>query len=293
VAVRVVRVKTAALVVAGICVDGKGPFTFLVDTGSAVSLIDVGLASRLGVRTVGKVTGSSFGCRRSLSTAYLDRWTLGGRSLKGQWVAVGEITSHAFPNLRGLLGADVLSRFGEVRLDYAAQTLTMGSEGALPTFDVRPGSAAPSTPGSLSRGTHQVVPMGVQVSSGLSLGLSDLSAVIPEVEVSVAGQRYPFVVDTGAARTVLSPEVVRNARLGPPTGEGLFTAGLGCSITGSNYNVTAWSLGGLRLGPASIASNQLPPGVGGLLGSGTLEQYSPVVFDFTDGAILLGPLRPS
>ena len=85
--------------------------------------------------------------------------------------------------------------------------------------------------------------------------------------------------------------MVRNARLGPPTGEGVFTAGPGCTVIGSDYKVASWSLGDIRLRAASIASNQLPPGVGGLLGSGTLEQYSPVVFDFTDGVILLGPLR--
>jgi len=286
-----VRRGEGAFVVGGICVDGKGPFTFLIDTGSSSSLIDVRVASRLGLATVGKVTGSSFGCRRSLSTAYLDRWTLGGRSLKGQWVAVGEITSHALPNLMGLLGADLLSRFGAVRLDYTAQAVTMGTEGALTTSGVPPGRATPRLPGRLSRGVHQAVPMDVLVASDLPLGLADLSAVKPEVAVSVAGQRYPFVVDTGAARTVLSPEVVRNARLGPPTGEGVFTAGLGCTVIGSDYKVASWSLGDIRLRPASIASNQLPPGVGGLLGSGTLEQYSPVVFDFTDGAILLGPLQ--
>src|SRR5215475_11386821 len=182
--VRAVRRGEGAFVVGGICVDGKGPFTFLIDTGSSSSLIDVRVASRLGLATVGKVTGSSFGCRRSLSTAYLDRWTLGGRSLKGQWVAVGEITSHALPNLMGLLGADLLSRFGAVRLDYTAQAVTMGTEGALTTSGVPPGRATPRLPGRLSRGVHQAVPMDVLVASDLPLGLADLSAVKPEVAVS-------------------------------------------------------------------------------------------------------------
>ena len=41
--VRVVR----AAIVANVCIDGEGPFPFLVDTGGATSLVDSSLAARL------------------------------------------------------------------------------------------------------------------------------------------------------------------------------------------------------------------------------------------------------
>jgi len=112
-----------------------------------------------------------------------------------------------------------------------------------------------------------------------------------EVPVVVAGESHQFVLDTGSSITGLSPGLVRSAGLGAPTGKEQFDAGLNCTTSESIYKLASWSLGSLRLRPASVVSNQLPPGVDGLLGSCTLEQYSPIVLDFTDGAMLLGRTR--
>ena len=206
---------------------------------------------------------------------------------------MGGVASRAFPNLMGILGADILSRFGVVRLDYAAQTMTMETEGPPPTSSVRGSTATMSVPASFSRGTVQVVPMDVDVVHDELLVFLKLSAVRPDVQVSVGGQHREFVLDTGASLTVLSPMLTRSARLGPPIRTALFNAGLSCPVSASIYQLTSWSLGTLRLHPASVVSNQLPPGVDGLLGSGTLELYSPVVLDFLDGAILLSRLHAS
>jgi len=47
-------------------------------------------------------------------------------------------------------------------------------------------------------------------------------------------------------------------------------------------------LGTVRLPAQTVGSNSTPPGTVGVLGSGTLINYSPVVVDYTDGELFFG-----
>ena len=49
----------------------------------------------------------------------------------------------------------------------------------------------------------------------------------------------------------------------------------------------------LTLDPATVSSLKVPAGQDGLFGSGTLQQYSPIVIDFAKGELLLGPFHPT
>lgn len=101
-------------------------FPFLIDTGSSQSLVDVALARQLHLKTVGrpiKVTG--VGCSSTAHKVRLRNWSIGGQALPSI-VAVSTVVAGANGQAFGLLGSDVLSRFGSFAIDYTHGVLTLG-----------------------------------------------------------------------------------------------------------------------------------------------------------------------
>ena len=96
--IRIVR----AVIVANVCIGGKGPFPFVVDTGDATSLVDSSLAARLHLALVdGPRTVTSFTCKRQISFAALSRWSVGNTTLPPQTVEVGTVRSRSFRTWTG------------------------------------------------------------------------------------------------------------------------------------------------------------------------------------------------
>jgi predicted aspartyl protease len=98
----------------------------LVDTGATVSVINRTAARKLHLKTVGKphrfcgVTGCALAGR-----VRVNNWNVGGVPLPTVVVSsspVAGLNAHPF----GLLGSDVLSRFGSVTIDYANKELILG-----------------------------------------------------------------------------------------------------------------------------------------------------------------------
>ncbi len=113
------------LALARVIVHGRA-FPFLIDTGSSKTLVDDALAKKLGLRPVGhpvKVTG--VGCSEAARKVRLSRWSIGGQTLPSI-VATSSVIAGANGHAFGLLGSDVLSRFGTISIDYAHGSLTLG-----------------------------------------------------------------------------------------------------------------------------------------------------------------------
>ena len=283
--VRVVR----SAIVANVCIGGDGPFPFLVDTGGATSLVDSSLAARLHLALVdGPRAVSSFTCKRQISFAAVSRWSAGNMTLLPQAVEVGTVRSPALPNLDGVLGSDTLSSFGAVRIDYRKQILTLGPRGAPLRPNVAGGSGPPSVPASLAEGTSFASPMPVKVVREL-LGpyQLQLTEVRPTVDLSVGPDRFTLTLDTGAGSTNLGPGVVKTLRLAPAGAPGAAYAGLDCPVVVSHYTMGPAMLGKVPLPAQTVGSNVIPPGTAGVLGSGTLINYNPVLVDYTDGELFL------
>jgi predicted aspartyl protease len=115
--------STAELV--PVYIDGKGPYTFLLDTGSTVSSISKGLASKLHLAKSGSttnvhgVTGSS-----SVSQARLTHWKLGTAALEPDTVSELNLAKTS-GGVAGLLGSDELRHFGSVTIDFARLRLRL------------------------------------------------------------------------------------------------------------------------------------------------------------------------
>lgn len=75
---------------------------------------------------------SGVGCPTKAAQAEVQHWSVGGVRLPTDTVSVlrlgGSSGSGSGPAIAGLLGSDVLSRFGEGALDYSSRRLRLGAQ---------------------------------------------------------------------------------------------------------------------------------------------------------------------
>ena len=288
------RVPMTVSVVAGqvaesvdVCIGDHGPYPFVLDTGAGQSIIDAGLAHRLHLAGAGAATEfAGVGCTGTARPVSVDAWSLDGVALSAQ-----QLTAATLPQMGGkgepvgLLGSDVLSRFGAVRVDFDAGALFLpGPEGA-PLADPSPytGPQGPP-PTALTLGeSGTTVPLTVTPTAG-NVSLS--------VAVGFArGPRREFVVDTGSSQSVVSSLVARGLPLqGTDLAQRQSTV---CSvITVPLVHSGPWTVPGLALHPQLIGSTSFGTismsGTQGLLGSDQLRRYAWVILDYAGGRMVLG-----
>ncbi len=114
--------STAAI--AKVFIHGR-PYAFLIDTGATKTVVNFALARQLGLKRVGRATKvAGVGCISKSQRVRISNWRIGSQRLPtitGDSVKIPFTGGKAF----GLLGSDVLSRFGAVAIDYAHGTLTL------------------------------------------------------------------------------------------------------------------------------------------------------------------------
>jgi hypothetical protein len=115
------------LVIVPVTIAGHGPFNFALDTGSSISLIDRPLSRMLGLPVVGpprQIVGIGGG--EQVLPIRVQKWNAGPIRLPAATVASANLPSdRRGQGLKGLLGSDILSRFGKVTIDYANGMLTV------------------------------------------------------------------------------------------------------------------------------------------------------------------------
>jgi len=131
------------------------------------------------------------------------------------------------------------------------------------------------------------------VTEPLSPHRLQLRAVRPTVDLSFGPNRFTLTLDTGAGTTNLGPSVVKALRLAPAGAAGVAYAGLDCPVVVNRYMMGPTKLGNVQIPGQTIGSNFIPSGTVGVLGSGTLINYNPVLVDYADGELFLGPGNPA
>jgi hypothetical protein len=127
------------------------------------------------------------------------------------------------------------------------------------------------------------------VSEPLSPDPLQLTEVKPTVDLSFGSNQFTLALDTGAGTTNLGPSVVMKLRLAPAGASGAAYGGLDCPVVVNHYSMGPAMLGKVQLPAQTVGSNITPPGTVGGIGSGTLINYNPVLVDYTDGELFLGP----
>ncbi len=125
---RVVQAPNGAtLALVPVYLHDHGPYTFALDTGASQSLIDEPIVKKLKLKVSGKTEeATAVACSAQLELVEVKRWRIGSVELPA-----ATVTSLKLPEvngkhgLQGLIGSDVLSRYGSFTLDYTSQLLTL------------------------------------------------------------------------------------------------------------------------------------------------------------------------
>jgi aspartyl protease len=117
----------AAMILVPITIDGHGPYNFALDTGAGITLIDTQLADTLQL----PVTGDSgnvagVGGSQAITPVHVDSWSAGKITLPAADVASTNLPSfRQNSDVHGLLGSDILSRFGRITINYDTGELSV------------------------------------------------------------------------------------------------------------------------------------------------------------------------
>jgi len=271
-----------------VCLAGQGPYPFVIDSGAGETVIDAKLANQLHLASTGPATAiEGVGCTADAHSVMVNSWSAAGASLAPQTMTAAHLPDFGIKGQPdGLLGSDVLSRFGAVRIDFGAQTLTLGGPEALAvtsSSEVDGPTGTPPPAVLTTGGAGTTVPLKVNLSTG---------AFSMTVRVRIKGpSSHNFVIDTGSSQSVTASSVA--------AAEHLVTTDLAqrqttvCSIvTVPLVHSGSWSLPGVALRPQLIGSVDLGPissnGTVGLIGSDVLKQFGWVILDYSGGRLILG-----
>jgi len=118
---------SGTLALVPITIAGEGPFNFALDTGASHSVIDRELADSLRLPVAGPATEvAGVGAVSEATPVRVKEWRVGTVELPaGTLMVVDMPKSSRALKMHGLLGSDVLSRFGAIRVDYVNKELTL------------------------------------------------------------------------------------------------------------------------------------------------------------------------
>ncbi len=272
-----------------VCLGGSGPYPFVLDSGAGESIIDRHLAAQLHLAHDGSSTEfAGVGCIGTAQPVGVTSWSVAGVPLAPESMAAATLPDFGGAGEPvGLLGSDVLSRFGAVRLDFKAQTLTFGDpegpakQGDPP--DVR-GPTGPAPSAALTQGE-----VGTTVPLTVVFTLGDISLNVR----SRFGQRTPhsFVIDTGASQSVVAKSLATRAHLAS-TNLAQRQPTVCSTITAPLVHSGAWSIPGVHLHAQLLGVVDFGPiganGIFGLIGSDQLKRFGWVIFDYSGGRLVLG-----
>jgi len=115
------------LVVLPVMVNGAGPYSFLLDTGAAATVIDPDLQRQLDAPPAGKSTVAWLSGVQHDQCVRLNKVQLGPAAVAGLEVLVDTMgdVKKLLPGIRGVLGEDFLKYF-DVLIDYQKRSLYFG-----------------------------------------------------------------------------------------------------------------------------------------------------------------------
>ncbi len=119
-------------IIVAVSVNKSGPYNFLLDTGTQVTMVDPSVAAELHLVTSGKAEVASAGFQASASFANLDSLQAGSHAVNNQKVLVYDLQNLQAPglNIQGVLGEDFLEQF-DMLIDNAHSLLCLDDSAAM------------------------------------------------------------------------------------------------------------------------------------------------------------------
>lgn len=109
-------------------INGQGPFGFALDTGASMTVVDSSVVKQLNLPVVGSAgEATGVGGMVTAQLVRVDSWRVGNVNLPPQTIATVDLPgSNTERGLKGLLGSDILSDYGEISVNYDRRVLTLG-----------------------------------------------------------------------------------------------------------------------------------------------------------------------
>jgi len=246
-------------------VQGR-PYVFQVDTGATTSAVDSAVAKALALPDRGAATSkTTVGAKTSAQPVAISDWKLGDEALPTSTVLAVKtaFTGHKINGVPfgGLLGPDVLSRFGTLTLDFAGQRLVLGG---------KPPRGGQSIPVKLIRPAR--------------------GAVALLVQASIRGMPVVYAIDTGASTTSIDARTTKQLGL-QAAGKPRTIAAVSSPTVVTPVRIEGWTAGGVKLPSTIVASSRnsfKDKAVVGVLGADVLSTFGEVTFDFAGQRMTLG-----
>jgi hypothetical protein len=126
------RQLNAHQMVVGVSINHSGPYDFLIDTGTQMTVVDQALAADLHLVTTGNANVAGISFQGTAVFSHLDSLEVGDHAAANQGVVVYDMRGlqRAGFALRGLLGEDFLSRY-DVLIDKKHGVLCIDDTGAM------------------------------------------------------------------------------------------------------------------------------------------------------------------
>jgi hypothetical protein len=284
------KVSTGAgpLVMVAVCLDGHGPYPFAVATGMGGSVISPTLKHELGVASAASGTIAVRGptCVSTAPTVAISKLTLGGVALQPQDMLVGTVPDDgASLAPLGLIGSDVLARFGAVRFDYAKKVMTVARpESATPLANTVVIGQANATP------PAAFVKAGPKADAVLSVVESPTATLI-SVAATFGPTKAQLLVDSGSPRSIVSQSVATAAGLSSASGSAA-ASGIGCSGTKARVSSGTWSARTSALPATTLLTESFAgaadQGLDGAIGADVLASYGSFIVDYGGAHLWLG-----
>jgi hypothetical protein len=120
--------------IVAVSVNHSGPYNFLLDTGTQITMIDPSLAAKLHLNTQGSAVVAGVGFHAAAFFAQVDLLEAGSHALANQKVLVFDIQNPQSADLhfRGILGEDFLGQF-DILIDNDHNLLCLDDSSAMAT----------------------------------------------------------------------------------------------------------------------------------------------------------------
>jgi predicted aspartyl protease len=252
-----------ALAVVPVQVGRKG-YGFIVDTGASQTSVDSSVVAAARLPKAGKrQTQTTVGCTTSSQPVALRSWALQDLTLP-PITATSEHTdlaARSHGKIAGLLGADVLAKFGRMTIDYRRSTMTLG--------------------GPAPRGGKTFTARIVRAKGETFVA----------VRVAIHGRSFAYLVDTGAGSSTIDSRLAASLGL-KSAGPKRTISAVNCKTTVQPVRIDRWTVGSVTL-PAVVASSQRSSlldtaQIAGLIGGNVFARYGRVSIDFRTGRVTLG-----
>jgi hypothetical protein len=126
------RLVNRHLIVLAVSINHTGPYDFLLDSGTQITMIDPSLAASLHLGANGVAVVAGFGSGSSASYAQLDLVEAGSHAVANQKVLIYDLQGFRSgdPHLQGILGEDFLEQF-DLLIDNAHRLLCLDPSTAM------------------------------------------------------------------------------------------------------------------------------------------------------------------